>query len=151
VSGSEPPSGEEAAFSLAPRVLAGSVHLFAVLILDAAGEVRRCRREGYRFGRLVVDGEEQARDVTVLPEQVVTNWCRTDGHRLVLDGPEDVREDLLEHLVVGAGIRADAAAPIPRRSSSCTVKVSRSRPSRQRTPYAVPEISIPAERRRHST
>jgi|SRR5205823_5869684 len=42
------------------------------------------RIEGYRFGHLVVDGEEQTRDVIVLPERVLTNWWRADGHRLVL-------------------------------------------------------------------
>ena len=61
------------------------------------------RLEGYRFGRLVVDGEEQTRDLIVLPERVVTNWWRTDGHRLVLDDLEDVREELPQHLVVGTG------------------------------------------------
>ena len=61
------------------------------------------RLEGYRFGRLVVDGEEQTQDLIVLPERVVTNWWRADGHRLVLDDLEDVREDLPEHLLAGTG------------------------------------------------
>jgi hypothetical protein len=29
--------------------------------------------EGYRFGRVVVNGVKQTRDVIVLPERVVTN------------------------------------------------------------------------------
>jgi hypothetical protein len=61
------------------------------------------RLEGYRFGRLVVDGEEQTRDLIVLPGRVVTNWWRADGHRLILDDLKGVREDLPEHLVVGTG------------------------------------------------
>jgi hypothetical protein len=61
------------------------------------------RLDGYRFGRLVVDGEEQTRDLIVLPDRVVTNWWRADGHRLILDDLKDVREDLPEHLVVGTG------------------------------------------------
>jgi hypothetical protein len=61
------------------------------------------RLEGYRFGHLVVDGEEQTRDVIVLPGRVVTNWWRADGHRLVIDDLEDVREELPERLVVGTG------------------------------------------------
>jgi hypothetical protein len=61
------------------------------------------RIEGYRFGRLVVDGEEQTRDVIVLPDRVVTNWWRGDGHRLVLADLEDVLEELPEHLLVGTG------------------------------------------------
>jgi hypothetical protein len=61
------------------------------------------RIEAYRFGQLVVDGEEQARDVIVLPDRVVPNWWRADGHRLVLTDLEDVLEELPEHLVVGTG------------------------------------------------
>jgi hypothetical protein len=61
------------------------------------------RIEGYRFGHLVVDGEEQTRDVIVLPERVLTNWWRADGHRLVLADLRDVLEELPERLVVGTG------------------------------------------------
>jgi hypothetical protein len=61
------------------------------------------RIEGYRFGHVVVDGEEQTRDVIVLPNRVVTNWWRADGHRLVLSDLEDVLEELPVHLLVGTG------------------------------------------------
>ncbi len=61
------------------------------------------RIEEYRFGQLVVNGEEQTRDVIVLPDRVVTNWWRADGHRLVLADLDDVLEELPEHLVVGTG------------------------------------------------
>jgi hypothetical protein len=61
------------------------------------------RLEGYRFGRVIVDGEEQARDVIVLPNRVLTGWWRADGHRLVLADLEDVIEELPERLVVGTG------------------------------------------------
>src|SRR6266550_8738130 len=61
------------------------------------------RIEGYRFGHLVVDGEEQTRDVIVLPARVLTNWWRVNGHRLVLADLGDVIEELPERLVVGTG------------------------------------------------
>jgi hypothetical protein len=61
------------------------------------------RIEGYRFGRLVVDGEEQSREVIVLPDRVITNWWRADGHRLVLADLDDVLEELPGHLLVGTG------------------------------------------------
>jgi hypothetical protein len=61
------------------------------------------RIEGYRFGRIVVDGEEQTRDLIVLPDRLVTNWWRADGHRLVLADLADVLEELPEHLLVGTG------------------------------------------------
>jgi hypothetical protein len=59
--------------------------------------------EGYRFGRLTVDGTEKTRDVIVLPERVVTNWWRKDGHRLVLEDLADVLDELPERFIVGTG------------------------------------------------
>jgi hypothetical protein len=61
------------------------------------------RIEGYRFGHVVVDGEEQTRDVIVLPDRVLSDWWRADGHRLVLADLADVVEELPERLVVGTG------------------------------------------------
>ena len=61
------------------------------------------RIEGYRFGELVVDGEQQTRDVIVLPDRVVTDWWRGEGHRLVLADLEDVLDKLPERLLVGTG------------------------------------------------
>src|SRR5204862_8246440 len=59
--------------------------------------------EGYRFGHLTVDGEEHTRDLIVLPDRVVANWWRKDGHALVLDDLEDILDELPESLVVGTG------------------------------------------------
>jgi hypothetical protein len=54
------------------------------------------RIEEYRFGRIVVDGEEQTRDVIVLPDRTVTNWWRAEGHELALADLDDVLEELPE-------------------------------------------------------
>jgi hypothetical protein len=61
------------------------------------------RIAGYRFGHLVVDDEEQTRDVIVLPDRVLNNWWRADGHRLVLADLDDVLDELPERLIVGTG------------------------------------------------
>jgi hypothetical protein len=61
------------------------------------------RINGYRFGQIVVDGEEQTRDVIVLPDRVVTNWWRADGHRLVLADLDEVLAELPACLLVGTG------------------------------------------------
>jgi hypothetical protein len=61
------------------------------------------RLEDYSFGRLVVDGSEETRDVIVLPGRVVRNWWRRDGHALVLEDLEDVLEELPARLIVGTG------------------------------------------------
>jgi hypothetical protein len=72
------------------------------------------RVEAYSFGRVVVDGQEQTRDVIVLPNGLVRNWWRADGHRLVLADLDDVLGELPEHLIVGTGayaqMRPDAEA-----------------------------------------
>jgi len=61
------------------------------------------RLEEYRFGRLLVDGREESRDVIVLPDRVVREWWRRDGHALVLDDLAGVLDELPERLVVGTG------------------------------------------------
>lgn len=59
--------------------------------------------EEYRFGRVLVDGTEQTRDVIVLPDRVVSNWWRKEGHSLVLEDLEGVLGDLPKRVVVGTG------------------------------------------------
>jgi hypothetical protein len=61
------------------------------------------RIDEYEFGRIVVDGEAQTRDVIVLPDRVVTNWWRAKGHELVLADLDEVLEELPERLIVGTG------------------------------------------------
>jgi hypothetical protein len=61
------------------------------------------RIDDYRFGHIVIDGEEQTRDVIILPGRVVTDWWRLDGHSLVLADLDDVIDELPEHLVIGSG------------------------------------------------
>jgi hypothetical protein len=61
------------------------------------------RIDGYRFGRVVVDGREETADVIVLPDRVVRNWRRRDGHSLVLEDLDDVVDELPGRLVLGTG------------------------------------------------
>jgi hypothetical protein len=57
----------------------------------------------YSFGRVVVDGAEETRDLIVLPHRVVRNWWRRDGHALVLEDLSDVLAELPQRLIVGTG------------------------------------------------
>src|SRR5687767_14899926 len=61
------------------------------------------RIDGYHFGRVLVDGHEETRDVIVLPHRVVRNWWRKDGHALALEDLVEVLDELPERLVVGTG------------------------------------------------
>jgi hypothetical protein len=57
----------------------------------------------YRFGHVVIDGKAHSRDVTVLPDRVVANWWRKDGHSLIIEDLAEVIDELPPHLVVGSG------------------------------------------------
>jgi hypothetical protein len=59
--------------------------------------------DGYRFGRVTIDGREETHDVIVLPERVVRGWWRKEGHGLVLADLDDVLDELPERLLVGTG------------------------------------------------
>src|SRR5512132_1279800 len=68
----------------------------------------------YSFGRLNVDGREHTRDLIVLPDRVVSDWWRRDGHSLVIEDLGEVLDELPARLVLGVGafgrLRPDAAA-----------------------------------------
>ena len=59
--------------------------------------------DAYQFGRIVVDGRQATQDLIILPDRVVWNWWRQDGHSLVLDDLGDVLEELPERLLIGTG------------------------------------------------
>ena len=69
--------------------------------------------EDYRFGRIVVDGEEQTRDLIVLPDRVVTDWWRREGHSLALEDFDEVLDELPERLILGCGHDGRLRPPAP--------------------------------------
>ena len=77
---------------------------------DRAGEPIVARIESYSPGHVVVDGVELNRDVIVLPNRVLPNWWRRDGHSLVIEDLEDVLDELPERLIVGCGYAGPAGA-----------------------------------------
>src|SRR5438094_5356151 len=72
------------------------------------------RIDGYTFGRVVVDGVEQTKDVIVMPDRVLPNWWRKKGHSLAMEDLSDVFDDLPERLIVGTGA---AGQMVPARST----------------------------------
>lgn len=61
------------------------------------------RLEHYRFGRLTVDGREHTRDLIVLPDRIVSDWWRREGHALAMEDLGEVLDELPERLVLGVG------------------------------------------------
>lgn len=59
--------------------------------------------ESYRFGVVVIDGEEYREDVVVFPDRVMARWWRKEGHLLQLEDLKEALSDPPEVLVVGTG------------------------------------------------
>jgi hypothetical protein len=59
--------------------------------------------DSYRFGHMVVDGEEYTNDLILLPGRVISNWWRAQGHRLSVADLDEVFDTQPEVLVVGTG------------------------------------------------
>jgi len=59
--------------------------------------------DSYRFGRIVIDGEAYTKDVIILPDGVIPNWWRDEGHRLKPGDLERVLDAGPKTLVVGQG------------------------------------------------
>jgi len=59
--------------------------------------------QDYRFGQMIVDGEQYTRDLILLPDRVMANWWRKDGHRLDIEDLRVAIDAAPEVLVVGTG------------------------------------------------
>ena len=74
--------------------------------------------QDYQFGRMVVDGEPHTRDLVLLPDRVVANWWRKEGHRLDVEDLREVLDAVPKVLVVGTGAYGRMKVP-ERRVSNC--------------------------------
>jgi hypothetical protein len=85
------------------------------------------RIDAYEFGRIVVNGQQERRDLIIVPGRVVRNWWRRQGHALVLEDLHDVLDELPERLVIGTGafgqLRPDPAALDSLRARGVQVEV----------------------------
>jgi hypothetical protein len=59
--------------------------------------------EDYSFGSIRIDGRTYSADLIVLPDRVVPNWWRREGHNLVPEDLADVLAAPPQTLVVGTG------------------------------------------------
>jgi len=71
--------------------------------------------EGYQFGQMVVGGERHTRDLILLPDQVVADWWREEGHRLGVEDLQEVLDAAPKVLVVGTGAYGRMKVPEPTR------------------------------------
>jgi hypothetical protein len=62
--------------------------------------------ESFSFGHIVIDGRAYDQDVIILPDHVLGDWWRKEGHVLHPDDLETVFEIAPEILIVGKGAQA---------------------------------------------
>src|SRR5215207_3600075 len=65
----------------------------------------------YSFGSLRVDGDEHTRDLIVLPDRVLPDWWRREGHSLALEDLEEVMDELPDRLILGCGAHGRLEPP----------------------------------------
>jgi len=61
------------------------------------------RVEGYSFGKINIDGKTYTSDVIIMPDRVIADWWRENGHSLSRKDLEEVFRDLPDILVIGQG------------------------------------------------
>jgi hypothetical protein len=59
--------------------------------------------DSYRFGQIVIDGQSLSKDVIILPDGVIANWWREEGHALHASDLDEVLAAGPDLLVVGQG------------------------------------------------
>ena len=67
--------------------------------------------EDYAFGNIVIDGERYEEDVIILPDRVISNWWRDEGHTLQTQDLDAVFEADVDVLVVGQGAYGRMSVP----------------------------------------
>lgn len=59
--------------------------------------------DSYNFGKIVIDGQAHSKDVILLPDRVIPNWWRIEGHKLSMSDLGDVMAAKPQGLIIGQG------------------------------------------------
>lgn len=59
--------------------------------------------EEYGFGYIVVNGITYSRDLIILPDRLIENWWRREGHIVELADLAEVLETSIDYLLIGTG------------------------------------------------
>ncbi|MGB9750277.1 MAG: MTH938/NDUFAF3 family protein [Caldisericia bacterium] len=59
--------------------------------------------EEYEFGRMKIDGKVYKKDLIILPDKIVDNWIREEGHFLQIQDLFEIFQTKLDILIIGTG------------------------------------------------
>lgn len=60
--------------------------------------------DDFTFGKIVIDGNTYQRDLIILPDRVLPNWWRVEGHSLTHEDLQQALPGPPEVLVIGTGV-----------------------------------------------
>ncbi len=63
--------------------------------------------ENYKFGKIKINGRQYGNDLIILPDKIIPNWWRKQGHLLQQQDLEEVwkvgQEGKIDILIIGTG------------------------------------------------
>jgi len=59
--------------------------------------------ESYDFGKMIIDGKLYKNDLIMLPDKIIDNWWREEGHFLQTQDLFEIFEIKLDILIIGTG------------------------------------------------
>ena len=69
------------------------------------------RIDDFRFGRITIDGQVYHNDVIILPDRVLPDWWRVEGHSLSMLDLQQALKCAPKVLVVGIGVHSRMKIP----------------------------------------
>jgi len=67
------------------------------------GVENRMKIEEYGFGSMTINGKDYKNDVIILPDKIISDWWRKEGHKLHLEDLEFFQDYTPKVIVVGCG------------------------------------------------
>ena len=60
--------------------------------------------DGYRFGKIIINGKTYQKDLIIFPDKVIPNWRREQGHCLGMNDLKDVVAVQPNIIIIGTGM-----------------------------------------------
>jgi hypothetical protein len=59
--------------------------------------------DSYKFGKIVINGQMYEKDLIILPNRIIPNWWRKEGHFICIEDIKSVIESNPQILFIGTG------------------------------------------------
>jgi len=59
--------------------------------------------DSYRFGEMRIGGKSYRRDLIIMPDRIIDNWRRKEGHRLAIYDLSQITFTGIDCIIIGTG------------------------------------------------